>query len=155
MNTNTTTTDRIEKQIVLKAPRSRVWRALADSQEFAAWFGMTVDGPFRAGGTVRGNPTHKGYEHVLLELVVEAMEPERRLAYRWHPNAKDPMDYSSEPMTLVEFLLEDAPGGTKLTVLESGFDALPIARRAAAFEGNSKGWTGQMTAIEKYLSQHP
>ncbi len=152
----TTTTDRIEKQITLNAPRTRVWRALADSKEFGGWFGMTVDGPFAPGAHVHGRVTHKGYEHIVLDLVIEAMEPEKRLVYRWHPIAKDlEIDYSKEPMTLVEFRLEDAPGGTRLTVVESGFDALPIERRAQAFQGNERGWTGQLKAIEAHLHANP
>jgi uncharacterized protein YndB with AHSA1/START domain len=153
---STTTTDRIEKQILLRAPRARVWRALADAKEFGAWFQAAFEGPFRPGATVRGRITYPGYEHLTMEIEVEAMEPERRLALRWHPNAVEPgVDYSGEPTTLVEFELEDAPGGTRLTLTESGFDRIPIARRAAALKSNDAGWSAQMKAIEDYLRRNP
>ena len=153
---STTTTDRIEKQIVLRAPRPRVWKALADSQEFGTWFKAALDGPFATGARVGGHVTHPGYEHVRMDLQIERMEPERRFAFRWHPNAVEPgVDYSNEPTTLVEFTLEDVEGGTRLTVTESGFDAIPLARRAEAIKGNDRGWTGQMKAIEAYLQRTP
>src|SRR5687768_3455209 len=109
-------TDRIEKRVVLRAPRSRVWRALTDAGEFGTWFGVTLQAPFTEGATVRGQITHPGYQHLTMELIVERLEPERYFAYRWHPYAIDPkIDYSQEPATLVEFTLEDAGEGTTLT----------------------------------------
>lgn len=153
MNT-ATTTDRIEKQIFLKAPRSRVWRALADSAEFGKWFQIVFSEPFRPGATMKGRVTFPGYENMLMEFVIETMEPERCFSYRWHPNAKATgEDYSSEPMTLVEFTLKDAEGGTLLTVVETGFDRLLLERRAAALKSNTNGWEQQMKAIEAYLSK--
>src|SRR5881275_1420845 len=118
--------DRIEKKILLKAPRSRVWKAIADSQQFGAWFRVKLAEPFAAGKSIRGQVTHPGYEHVTMELAVERIEPERLFSYRWHPYAVDPkVDYSAEPSTLVEFTLEEAQGGTMLHVVESGFDKVP------------------------------
>jgi uncharacterized protein YndB with AHSA1/START domain len=153
---STTTTDRIEKRILLRAPRARVWRALTDSQEFGAWFQSAFTEPFRPGARVKGRITHPGYEHLVVDFVIEKMEPERLFSYRWHPNAVDPsLDYSKEPMTLVEFTLEDVEDGTLLTVVETGFDGIPIARRADALKGNEQGWTGQMKAIESYVSRNP
>ena len=147
-------TDRIEKRVVLRAPRSRVWRAITTAEEFGAWFRMNLDGEFAEGGTVRGRLTHPGYEHVTLEMRVERIEPERYFSYRWHPYPKDPaIDYSAEPMTLVEFTLEEAEGGTALTIVESGFDRIPLARRAEAFKMNDGGWTEQMKNIERHVSQ--
>ena len=151
---DTNTTDRIEKQIVLRAPRSRVWRAIADAQQFGAWFGVKLEGPFAERATIHGTITHPGYEHLKMEMLVERIEPERYFAYRWHPYAIDPkVDYSHEPTTLVEFRLEDAPGGTRLTVVESGFDRIPLARRAEAFRMNEGGWTEQMKNIERHVSK--
>ena len=145
-------TDRIEKQIRLSAPRSRVWRALTDPQEFGQWFGVRLSGEVRPGGKLRGPITIAGYEHVTLEATVETVEPETRFAFRWHPYAIDPaVDYSSEPTTLVVFTLEDADGGTLLKVVESGFDKIPAARRPKAFEMNSKGWAGQLENIAKHV----
>jgi uncharacterized protein YndB with AHSA1/START domain len=153
---NTTTTDRIEKQILLKAPRTRVWRAITDSKEFGAWFQAAFDGPFRPGVRLKCRITYPGYEHLVLDFVVEKMEPERCFSYRWHPNAVDlSMDYSKEPMTLVEFTLDEVEGGTLLKVVESGFDGIPITRRAEALKSNEGGWAGQMKAIENYLRLNP
>jgi uncharacterized protein YndB with AHSA1/START domain len=147
-------TDRIEKTVVLKAPRSRVWRALAIPEEFAAWFGVRLEGQqFVPSARVRGQITIPGYEHVVLDLTVEKVEPERFFSYRWHPYAVEPgVDYSSEPTTLVEFRLEEVAGGTRLTVVESGFDRIPLARRAEAFRMNEGGWTGQLKNIERHVA---
>jgi len=148
------TEDRIEKQIVLKAPRARVWRALADAEAFGKWFGVQLNGSFASGACLRGKVTHKGYEHVSFEITIERMEPERLLSWRWHPHAIDPQaDYSAEPTTLVAFELADAPEGTLLTVVESGFDGIPLGRRLEAYRGNEQGWSIQVKAIEKYVSQ--
>ncbi len=147
------TTDRIEKKIVLRASGSRVWRAISDANEFGSWFGVILEGPFQAGARVRGQITVKGYEHVRLEITVERMEPERFFSYRWHPYAVDPaVDYSAEPTTLVEFTIQEVGAGTELTVVESGFDRIPAARRAEAFRMNDQGWTGQLRNIERYVS---
>ncbi|MFL5493938.1 MAG: SRPBCC family protein [Gemmatimonadales bacterium] len=146
-------TDRIEKRVVLRASRSRVWRAITTAEEFGTWFRMKLEGEFAEGGAVRGRITHPGYEHVTLEILVERIEPERYFSYRWHPYAIDPtVDYSAEPTTLVEFILEDAEGGTALTIVESGFDRIPLARRAEAFRMNDQGWAGQIKSLERYVS---
>lgn len=151
---STTTTDRIEKKIVLRAPRARVWRAISNAQEFGEWFGVKFAGAFAPGARVAGKITHKGYEKAPFEITVERMEPEQRFSFRWHPYAIEPdRDYSAEPTTLIEFTLEEVPGGTQLTVVETGFDRIPLERRAKAFEMNEKGWTGQMKAIEGYLAR--
>jgi uncharacterized protein YndB with AHSA1/START domain len=145
--------DRIEKKILLRAPRSRVWRAISNAEEFGEWFRVKLEGRFVEGATVRGRITYPGYEHLTMEVQVEHIEPERYFAYRWHPYAIDPaVDYSSEPTTLVEFRLEEAEGGTLLTIVESGFDRIPLARRAEAFRMNDQGWTEQTKNIERYVS---
>jgi uncharacterized protein YndB with AHSA1/START domain len=158
-------TDRIEKKILLRASRSRVWRALTNAEEFGSWFGMKVDGPFVAGATVRGTiaPTkvdaevaklQKEYEGLPFALMIETMDAERQFSFRWHPNAVGPAaDYAAEPTTLVLFELTEAPDGVLLTVTESGFDQIPVARRAQAFASNAEGWSMQVKLIEKYLAQ--
>ena len=147
-------TDRIEKQVLLRAPRARVWRALTNEKEFGQWFGVVMAGPFSPGARVTGKITHKGYEDAPFEITVERMEPERLFSYRWHPYAHDPkVDYSAEPTTLVVFELKDAENGTLLTVVESGFDRIPLARRAEAYRMNDQGWASQMKSIEKYVGQ--
>jgi uncharacterized protein YndB with AHSA1/START domain len=145
-------TDRLEKQIRLDSPRSRVWRALTDAREFGTWFGVALDGTFAPGANVCGRITIPGHTHCIFDAVVEAMEPERFFSFRWHPYAVDPdVDYSQEPRTLVEFTLEPDGEGTLLTVVESGFDAIPASRRAKAFEMNSAGWAGQLKNIRKHV----
>jgi len=149
----TTMTDRIEKQILLRAPQARVWQAVADAREFGEWFGVKLDGTFAPGARLRGRITIKGYEHVPFDITIERMEPERLLSWRWHPNAVEPgKDYSPEPTTLVVFQLRAVSGGTMLTVVESDFDAIPLARRAEAYRGNDQGWAGQMKKIEAHLA---
>jgi len=149
-----TDTDRIEKTVMLRAPRSRVWRAITAADQFGTWFGVKLEGPFAEGAAARGKITYPGYEHLTLEMLVDRIEPERYFAFRWHPYAIDPdVDYSAEPTTLVEFRLDEAPGGTLLTIVESGFDRIPLARRAEAFRMNEGGWTEQVKNIERYVSQ--
>lgn len=151
---STTSTDRIEKQIQLRAPRSRVWQALTGSRAFGEWFGVKLTDPFAPGARVRGAITHPGYEHVTFEITIERMEPERLFSWRWHPHAIDPgTDYSAEPTTLVAFELAEVAGGTLLTVVESGFDGIPLARRLEAYRSNEGGWESQMKSIEKYVSR--
>jgi uncharacterized protein YndB with AHSA1/START domain len=147
-------TDRIQKQTLLKAPRSRVWRALTRPEEFGAWFGVKLTGQFTPGSIVRGPITIPGFENVTFEIVIERVEPERHLSFRWHPYAIDPkVDYSSEPSTLVTFDLTDTPEGTSLTVTETGFDRIPAERRGLAFRMNSDGWGAQMGNIARYLGE--
>jgi uncharacterized protein YndB with AHSA1/START domain len=149
-----TSTDRIEREIVLRAPRSRVWRALTDAKEFGTWFRAEMKDAFSPGAPARGRITYPGYEHLTFEVVVERMEPERLFSFRWHPYAVDPeKDYSSEPMTLVEFALSDVPEGTLLKVTESGFDRIPLERRAEAFRMNSGGWEEQMRNVARYVGE--
>lgn len=157
-------TDRIEKKIVLKASRERVWQAISDSTRFGAWFGVEFDGPFVTGSRMTGRivPTQVDPEVAKMQephtgkpfrILVDTVEPMTRFAFRWHPFAIDPNhDYSKEPMTLVTFELTDADGGTLLTITESGFDQIPLERRAQAFKANDGGWTHQTKLIEKYLA---
>ncbi len=146
--------DRIEKQIHIRAPRSRVWRAIHDKAEFGTWFRVQLPpGTFAAGEKVSGKITHPGYEHVTMDMEVVEVSPEHRLSYRWHPYAIDPnVDYSSEPTTLVTFTLEEAADGTQLTIVESGFDQIPLHRRDEAFRMNDSGWAGQAKNIERHVT---
>jgi uncharacterized protein YndB with AHSA1/START domain len=146
-------TDRIEKKITLSASLGRVWRAIANADEFGAWFQVKLEGAFVPGKSVKGRITAAGYEHLIMEITVERVEPEQLLSYRWHPYAIEPgVDYSAEPTTLVEFRLAAVAGGTELTVVESGFDGIPAARRAEAFRMNEGGWTEQLKNIERYVT---
>src|SRR5215475_12370625 len=144
--------DAVEKRIELKAPVSRVWRALTDYREFGQWFRVKIDGPFAVGQVARGRITYPGYEHVEWQATVTKMEPECQFAFTWHPYAVDPaMDYSIEPTTLVEFRLKAAGDGTILFLTESGFDGIPQDRRFEAFRMNERGWAIQMTNIAQHV----
>lgn len=146
----------IEKSIELKAPVSRVWRALTDYREFGEWFHVKLESPFMPDKVTRGQITHPGYEHLTMEVTVQKLEPERLFSFTWHPYAIDPtQDYSKETPTLVEFMLEPTAAGTLLVVTESGFDKIPSDRRAEAFRMNDGGWMQQMKSIESYVGQKP
>lgn len=146
------TVDRIEKKIELKAPVSRVWKAITDHEEFGNWFRVKLDGPFVPGHVARGNITWPGYEHLVWEVVVQRIEPERLFSFTWHPYAVDQsVDYSKEEPTLVEFRLEPNGSGTLLMVTESGFDRIPANRRDEAFLRNDGGWTQQMENIRSHV----
>ena len=159
--------DRIEKSVLLRATRKRVWRALTDSSEFGYWFGVKFDGPFTPGGLTRGQivttkvnaevaKLQKEHEGAQFDIRIEQMEPERLFSFRWHPFAVDrAVDYSSEPTTLVAFTLDEVPEGVMLTVTESGFENIPLARRAAAFTANEGGWNIMVKVIEEYIVQTP
>ncbi|HKO19457.1 MAG TPA: SRPBCC family protein [Acidobacteriaceae bacterium] len=145
-------TDRIEKRIELKAPVSRVWKAITDHEEFGQWFRVKLDGPFAPGQVSTGHITYPGYEHLKWNAVVQRIEPERLFSFAWHPYAVDPsVDYSTEEPTLVEFRLEPTGSGTVLTVTESGFDKLPAHRRDQAFRSNDGGWAQQVENIRKHV----
>ena len=161
----TSSTDRIEKQVLLHYPLESVWEAISDAKAFGSWFGMRLHGPFVAGVRLTGEivPTtvdpdvaaaQKPYEGQRFDIMVDRIEPMRLFSFRWHPGVPDPdADLSKEPTTLVVFELEERPDGTLLTITESGFDSIPLARRAEAFEGNEQGWAAQLTLIEKYLAR--
>lgn len=144
--------DRIEKQIELKASVSRVWRALTDHREFGEWFRVKLENPFVPGEVSRGKITHPGYEHLVMEVVVQKME-QRLFSFTWHPYAIDPgVDYSNETPTTVEFRLEKTANGTLLRLTESGFDKVPAERRHEAFRMNDGGWSEQMQTIERHVT---
>src|SRR6202790_682727 len=149
-----TSTDRIERKILVTAPLSRVWRALSDAKEFGDWFGVDFKGKtFVAGKPVKGQITYPGYEHIVMELFIESVVPERLLSWRRHPAATDPAAaYSQQPTTLVVLELEEGDGGVLLSVVESGFDKVPPARRATVFRMNSSGWDEQMKNIHKHVA---
>jgi uncharacterized protein YndB with AHSA1/START domain len=154
---DTTSTDVVRKEVTINAPRSRVWRAVSVPREFGAWFKVDMTGvTFEAGKPVHAKMTYPGYEGQPFDMVVEHIEPERLFSFRWHPYAGEPdYDYSNEPMTLVEFVLEDVAGGTRLLVTESGFDDLPLGRRAESFRMNAEGWAIQVQNVADYVATNP
>lgn len=146
----------IEKRIELKAPVSRVWRAITDYREFGEWFKVDLEGPFVPGQVARGRFTHPGYEHATWEATVKEIQPEKLFSFTWHPYAIDPnVDYSSEPTTLIEFRLEPTATGTLLVVTESGFDKIPAHRRDEAFRMDDHGWAQQVKNIEAHVAKNP
>ncbi|MFO0726387.1 MAG: SRPBCC family protein [Myxococcota bacterium] len=147
--------DRIEKKLTLKADLARVWKALSDAKQFGEWFGIVPDGAFTPGARLKGRLTYPKYEHVVIDMVVAEMKPMELFSYRWHPYAVDmARDYSKEEMTLVEFKLRRVEAGTELVVIESGFDKVPLERRAEALRMNDGGWAGQMENIERYVTKN-
>ena len=160
-------TDRIEKRVVLRSPRERVWRAISDAKEFGTWFGVAFAEPFAAGKRMTGTivPTkvdpevakmQEAHSGATFEWSVESIEPMQRIAFRWHPFAIErDYDYSKEPTTLVVFELAEVVGGTELRITESGFDAIPLERRAKAFAANEGGWSHQAKLVEKYVAMFP
>lgn len=157
MNTTTSLTDRIEKEIILKAPLLRVWEAISEAETFGRWFGAKLDGKtFREGELVGGQITIENYAHVRFEAWVESVQPQHYLAFRWHPYPVERgLDYSDEPKTLVEFRLKEVEGGTLLRVVETGFDQLPVHRRGEAFRMNSGGWEEQLLNIQDHVCPPP
>lgn len=163
MADSSVTPDRIEKKILLKAPLARVWSAISDAKQFGTWFGVAFEAPFVAGQTVKGRivptkvdpeiaATQKEFEGTPFDIIVDRIEPERVFAFRWHPYAAEKdHDYSKEERTLVTFELEAADGGTLLRVTESGFDKIPLARRAQAFTANEGGWEAQTRLVQKFV----
>jgi uncharacterized protein YndB with AHSA1/START domain len=158
-------TDRIEKKVHLKASLDRVWRAISDPDEFGKWFGLKIAGAFLAGETVRGTvipntvdaeiaAAQKQYEGISFDMHVDQVEPRKLFSFRWHPGAIDPnIDYSKEPTTLVVFAIEEADGGVLLTLTETGFDKIPLERRAKVFADNDGGWSMMVKVIAKYVEQ--
>jgi uncharacterized protein YndB with AHSA1/START domain len=160
-------TDRIEKKILLRAPRERVWRAIADSSQFGRWFGVTLHGPFVAGQRVAGQITptevdadvakmQEPWAGTACDFHVERIEPLTHFSFRWHPGGDVAQpDTPADQMTTVTFTLADAPEGTLLTITESGFDRIPLERRAKAFADNEGGWEMQSRLIAKFLERQP
>jgi uncharacterized protein YndB with AHSA1/START domain len=146
--------DRIEKTTIIRAPRARVWRALTNHEEFGQWFGVIVDKAFTPGATIEGKILDPQYAHIPFIITIDRVEPEHLFSLRWHPYAHEPgVDYSAEPTTLIEFTLDEVAEGTRLRVVESGFDRIPIERRALAYRMNDEGWGAQVQNIKKYVEQ--
>jgi len=151
--TASTDLSRIERSVWIRAPRARVWRAITNAAEFSAWFRVTAEGEFAPGARVRMTATQPGYEGIVFWIEIADVQPESAFSWRWHPGAQQPPEDSGEPKTLVEFRLTDEGGGTRVTVIESGFERIALARRAAAFQDNSNGWEFQLKALGAYVGR--
>lgn len=145
--------NKIVKKVHLNASVSRVWRALSDHLEFGQWFRVSLDGPFERGKISTGSMTYPGYEHYPWRAIVEKLEPERLLSFRWHDfDESSKVDVAQQPTTLVEFELEPWAGGTLLTITESGFEALSDHRRLKVLRDNTEGWNIQAENIATHIS---
>ena len=146
--------DRIEKIVDLDAPLSRVWEALTDHEKFGEWFRVRLDNPFVVGEITTGNITYPGYEHMVWESLTEALEPERLFAFSWPPKTVDPdSTYSDDAKVMVEFRLEPTDSGTRLTIVESGFQQFPEKKRLEVLRSNTEGWEIQSTNIAAYVAR--
>ena len=165
--------DNIEKQVLLRAPVSRVWQAIANANEFGRWFGVSLDGDFVAGRPIMGTFNNLPSEAAIQEYqksiglppskvmmpkssivfcTPERIEPEHYFSFRWIPYGIDAdADAHAEPTTLVEFRLEPMPEGTLLTIVESGFHRVPAHRRERAFRMNDGGWAAQSKNVRTYV----
>ena len=143
---------RIDRTVEIAAPPERVWRALTDPRELSAWFQVTIDGEIRAGNEVWMTSTHKGYEGQRFAVEFVELTPPRRMVWRWHPGAVDPaVDYSREARTTVTFTLEVAGRGTRLSMAETGFDEITLARRAAVYKDNNQGWDEVLQQLRTHV----
>jgi uncharacterized protein YndB with AHSA1/START domain len=157
--------ERIVKNVIIRAPRERVWKALTDSQEFGRWFGAQFDGPFVAGRSVRGRiaPSEVATPEEIashpylgkpMVFQIERIEPPHRFSYRWQPlEGRDNPETFNGPSTLVEFTLDETNEGTRLTVTESGFSSIPTARRKSAYESHEGGWSVQVQRVRVHIEQ--
>jgi len=145
---------RIERKKLVRAPRARVWQALTNIEHFCKWFHVEAKGAFQPGARVEMTSTYEDHKGVRFFLIVEEMKPDHKFSWRWHPGAPQPDGVSGEPMTLVEFLLEEVEGGTMVTVVESGFDRIALERRAKVFEDNTKGWEIQLDSLADYVPKN-
>lgn len=151
--TTATSTDQIVREVTFDAPQSRVWRALTDVEQFNTWFGVNLESPFTPGAEVSGHVRFKGMEHMTMSIWIDKVQPENFFSFRWHPYAvEEGVDYSAEPKTLVTFTLEGEGDKTHLTIVESGFDAIPESRRAKAFAMNTGGWNAQAENLRKFVT---
>ena len=142
---------RIDRNIEIQAPPERVWRALTDVRELSSWFQVRIEGILEPGMEVWMTSVHPGHDGQRFRVRVAEMDPPRRLVWQWHPGEVDPaVDYSREPTTTVTFTLEPTAGGTRLSVSETGFDAISLERRAKVYRDNTQGWT----EVVQWLRRH-
>ncbi len=136
----------IRQQVVLKAPREKVWEAISTPEGWNGWFGENAQGGFQLGDTMI-------LDGISYAVVVE-MEAPSRFAYKWHPGEECAVDkYPESEMTTVRFLLEDHPEGTLLTLIETGFENIPEERRARCVTLNTDGWRWELGELQAYLEQ--
>jgi uncharacterized protein YndB with AHSA1/START domain len=129
-----------------------VWRALTTAADLAAWFQVGIEGDITPGAEIWMTSKYPGHQGQRFAVKVTEMTPPRRFAWQWHPGAVDPaVDYSREPWTTVTFTLEPSGRGTRLTVSETGFNEISLARRAKVYQDNNQGWAEVLVWIQKYV----
>jgi uncharacterized protein YndB with AHSA1/START domain len=145
---------RIDRTSEIQASPERVWKSLTDARELSAWFQVTVEGEIVPGNDLWMTSVMEGYKGIRFQVHIVEMTPPRRFVWQWHPGAVDPkVDYSREPRTTVTFTLEAAGKGTRLTVTETGFEKVSLARRAKVYDDNSQGWTEVIVWIKNHVEQ--
>jgi uncharacterized protein YndB with AHSA1/START domain len=147
--------DRIERVVEIDAPVARVWRALVDHREFGRWFRVELDQPFAEGALSTGRMTMPGFAGWPWRAMVTRIEPETSFAFRWHDfDPEAGRDVADQPTTLVEFTLAPTARGTRLTVTESGFAAIPEPRRIRVMRDNAQGWAIQTDNLAAHVAAH-
>jgi len=145
---------RIDRSIEISAPPERVWRALTAIEELSAWFQVTIEGEWAPGREVWMTSVHAQYAGQRFLVRVLEMTPPRRLVWEWHPGEVDPrIDYAREPRTTVTFTLDPVPNGTRLSVAETGFDRIDVARRAKVYGDNTQGWAEVLVWLQQHVEQ--
>ena len=143
--------DRIDRTIEVNAPPDRVWRVLTTAKDLSTWFKVDIEGEIAAGAEVWMISKYPGYEGKRFLVRVTEMTPPRRFAWQWHPGAvDDDIDYTREAWTTVTFILEPSGAGTRLSVSETGFNDVSLARRAKVFKDNTQGWAEVIVWIQQY-----
>ena len=145
---------RIDRTIELNAPRERVWRALTNADELSAWFQVKIEGAVAPDIDVWMTSLHPGHAGQRFRVRFTEMTPPERFVWEWHPGEVDPeRDYSREPRTTVTFTLEPSARGTRLSVSETGFDEIALARRAKVYKDNSQGWLEVLVWLQTYVEE--
>ncbi|MEZ5162248.1 MAG: SRPBCC domain-containing protein [Fimbriimonadaceae bacterium] len=138
--------------MMIRAPKSKVWNAVASSNGLKSWFAAVVEGVFAEGETLRLDFQVENCDDCF--MVVKEINPEDRVAFQWHPGEDCPIDtYPREEMTTITFELLEQGDGTSLVMVESGFDRVPLSRRAKCLELNTGGWDYELKELVEVLEQ--
>ena len=136
--------DRIERTMELAHPPGKVWAALTTAEGLAAWFGDEADIDLRPGGAARMRWA-SGYS---VEMRVERVEEPRVFGFTWQIYG---LPKDDPRRTYVEFTLEPVAGGTRLTVVETGFAQLPEDAYRKTYDGHTEGWARELGELAGHL----
>jgi len=143
---------RIDRSIDLAASPERVWRALTTAAELSAWFQVAIEGDIAVGKEVWMTSVHPNHANARFKVRFIDLSSPRRMVWQWHPGEVDPnFDYNTEAETTVTFDLEPTAQGTRLTVSETGFDRISLARRAKVYRDNANGWAEVLVWLQKHV----